>query len=244
MLEDGLFAKFPCNAVYALHNWPALPLGRCVVRDGAMMAAFATFEIVISGRGCHGAMPHEGADPIVAACQVGSAVQSITSRNVSPLKAAVVSMTQIHAGDAWNVVPDNCFVRGTTRWFDEDVGDLIARRLDAIAHSVSQGFECSATTLYQHRYPPTINDAAEATIVRALASRPDLGLEVVDSDPSMAAEDFAFMLRERPGCYIWLGGQRAGPNPGLHSSRYDFNDAIIPSAANLWLRIVEEKLAS
>jgi len=243
MVEEGLFTQFPCEAVYALHNWPALPVGCCVVGDGAMMAALGTFEIIINGRGSHGAMPHEGIDPIVAACQVGAALQCITSRNVSPLQAAVVSVTQIHAGDAWNVIPESCVLRGTTRWFEDGVGELVEKRLRGIAQSVSEGFECRATIRYDRRYPPTVNDAIEASFVRAVATGPEVALEVVERAPSMAAEDFAFMLRARPGCYIWLGSERTGSNPGLHSPKYDFNDAVLSLGANLWLGLVEAKLS-
>lgn len=242
MVEDGLFRDFPMDRVFGLHNWPALELGKCVARDGRMMAAFGTFEIKVTGRGSHGAMPHEGADPIVAASQIVSSLQAVASRNVSPLEAAVVSATQIHGGDAWNVIPEEVVIRGTTRWFEESVGARIKDRIATIANTVAVGFECSANVAHLSRYPATINDPNSARIVReTVASIP--GLEVVDADPSMAAEDFAFMLQEKSGCYFWLGARRDGKNPGLHSSYYDFNDALLPIGAQMWVALVESQLS-
>ena len=228
MVEDGLFQLFPCDAVYALHNWPALPPGTCVARDGEMMAAFATFEIAISGRGCHGAMAHEGTDSIVAGCQLVSALQSIVSRNIDPLQASVVSATQVHAGDTWNVIPDSCVIRGSTRWFDDRVGDMLERRITELSRSIAAGFGCEANVRYERRGLATINDPAKASFVRAVASAPPLNLAIADARPSMGSDDFAFMMQVVPGCYLWLGSGRSGDNHGLHSPRYDFNDALLP----------------
>jgi amidohydrolase len=242
MVEDGLFRVFPCDVVYALHNWPALPVGTCVARDGPMMAALGTFEIVVSGRGCHGAMPHEGIDPILAACQLVSSLQSVVSRNVDPLQASVISATQIVGGDTWNVLPDNCIIRGTTRWFDDRVGDILEQRIGDLSKAIAAGFGCAAHVLYQRRIPATINYPDAARLVRNVAGAPSLDLNVIDAGPSMASEDFAFMLQETPGCYLWLGAARAGDNPGLHSPRYDFNDELIPFGVRLWVSIVRESL--
>lgn len=241
MVEDGLFRDIAMDDIYALHNWPALDLGRCVARDDRMMAAFGTFEIKVRGRGAHGAMPHEGADPIVAAAQIVSGLQSIASRNVSPLQAAVVSATQIHGGDAWNVIPEDVVIRGTTRWFEEEVGAKIEARLRALATTVAAGFDCAAEVDYLFRYPATINDPRCAAIVRRTAEAMP-GMEVADAMPSMAAEDFAFMLREKPGCYFWLGARRPGNNPGLHSAYFDFNDDLLPLGARMWVSLVEGQL--
>ncbi|OLP42468.1 amidohydrolase [Rhizobium oryziradicis] len=233
MVEDGLFRDFPMDAVLGMHNWPALPVGTLVARDDDMMAAFGTFEVRVIGRGAHGAMPHEGADPLLAASQIVSALNTIASRNVSPLKASVVSVTQIHGGDAWNVIPERAMIRGTTRWFDADVGDTLQARIEQTARSVAEGFGCRAEIDYQRRYPATINNAAIAAMVRASAAA--INLNVLDAAPSMAAEDFAFMLNETPGCYFWLGAARTGgDNPGLHSPRFDFNDTVIPGAVEMW----------
>lgn len=243
MVEDGLFRDFAMDGIYAMHNWPALELGQCVARNDQMMAAFGTFEIRVKGRGAHGAMPHEGADPIVAASQIVSALQTIASRNVSPLQSAVVSATQLHGGDAWNVIPEEVVIRGTTRWFDELVGAKIETRLAALAGSISAAFDCVADIDYLSRYPATINDPSCAAIIRNIAPTVD-GISVVDADPSMAAEDFSFMLREKRGCYFWLGAKQSGPNPGLHSAYFDFNDALLPIGANMWVSLVQNQLKS
>ena len=242
MMEDGLFRDHQIDAVFGMHNWPALPVGALVARPDQMMAAFGTFQIIIKGKGAHGAMPHEGADPVVAASQLVTALQTISSRNVSPLQSAVVSVTQIHGGDAWNVIPEQVALRGTTRWFDEEVGEQIQHRVRQVATLVAEGLGCEAFVDYLVRYPATINDPTQAAIVRQVGAT-HAAITVVDALPSMAAEDFAFMLRDRPGCYFWLGAARSeGGNPGLHSSRYDFNDAVLPLAANLWVSLVESEL--
>ncbi len=203
------------------------------------MAAFGTFEIIVRGKGAHGAMPHEGADPIVAASQLVTALQTISSRNISPLLSAVVSVTQIHGGDAWNVIPEQVVLRGTTRWFDEEVGERIQKRVREVAASVAVALGCEATVDYLVRYPATINDASRAAVVLATAAQLP-SLKATDALPSMAAEDFAFMLQEKPGCYFWLGAARSrGVNPGLHSSKYDFNDEVLPLAANFWISLVQ-----
>jgi hippurate hydrolase len=241
MVKAGLFRDFPMTRIYGLHNWPALPIGECVVRDDAMMAAFGTFEIEVRGRGSHGAMPHEGADPVVAASNIVGALQTIASRNVSPIEASVVSVTQIHTGDTWNVIPEVATIRGTTRWFEAAVGDLIETRMARVAASVAAAYECTAVTRYERRYPATINDRGAAEIVRAtIADMP--AITTRDAKPSMAAEDFAFMLEKVPGAYIWLGARKAGANPGLHSPHFDFNDAAIPYGVELWSALVAKEL--
>lgn len=232
MVADGLFRDFAVDAVYGLHNWPALAPGQAVARDGAMMAAFATFDIEVVGRGAHGAMPHEGADPVLAAGQLVSAVQGIAARNVSPLRSAVVSVTQIHGGDAYNVIPETVSLRGTTRWFEPEVGDLIEQRLSQTATRICEAFDCQAQVRYDRRYPATVNEPQSAAFLRAAAAKSELA--VVDADPSMAAEDFAFMLEEKKGAYLWLGAGKEGENPGLHSPRFDFNDAVLGHGIRLW----------
>jgi hippurate hydrolase len=242
MIDEGLFRLFPCDAVYALHNWPALPVGACVARDGAMMAANAVFEILIRGRGCHGAMPHEGTDSIVAGCQLVCALQSVVSRNIDPQMAAVISATQIHAGDAHNVIPDSCLIRGTARWFENGVGDILERRIIELSGAIATALGCEGEVSYERRYPATVNDATIARVVRDIANSPRTHLTVVNAEPSMASEDFAFMLQAVPGCYLWLGAARAHENPGLHSSRYDFNDDVLPLGAALWTSLVGTSL--
>lgn len=243
MVEDGLFRLFPCDAVYALHNQPALPFGSCVARDGIMLAASAMFEIVISGRGCHGGKPHEGVDSLLAGCQLVSCLQSITSRNINPLEAAVVSVTQFRAGDSFNVVPDKCVIRGTTRWFDAAVGDILERRMRELSESIATGFGCRADVQYDRRFPPTINDPAAANFVR-LVARSVPNLNVIDHPPSTGSEDFSELLRVVPGCYLWLGGGKSDKDPGLHSPRYDFNDGLLPLGAGLWISLVRNSLSA
>lgn len=240
MVRDGLFSLAPVDAVYAMHNWPGLPLGTLVARDREMMAAFGIFEIALTGRGAHGAMPHEGADVLLAAAHLVTALQSIAARNVDPLHGAVVSVTQVHGGDAWNVLPETAAIRGTTRWFDPAVGDLVESRLKALAGTIPQGFGCTAGVRYERRYPPTLNTPANARIVRGAAAA--AGLAVADAEPSMAGEDFAFMLAEVPGCYFWMGAAKEGDNPGLHSPRFDFNDELIPLGAGFWVDLVLAEL--
>lgn len=243
MIADGLFRRFPVEAIFGMHNWPALPLGRAGLTTGPMMAAFGIFEIEVKGRGAHGAMPHQGADPMAAMFQIGSALQTIAARNVSPMASAVVSVTTVHGGDAWNVIPDACRMSGTVRWFAPEVGDLIETRLKAIVHGVAEAMGCTATIDYQRRYPATINDAREARFVQGVVRgmAPSLVLEE-DVEPSMGAEDFAFMLQEKPGAYVWVGQGRGTGDAGLHSPRYDFNDAALPIGADLWVRLAEARL--
>jgi hippurate hydrolase len=241
MVEQGLFRQFPVDAVYALHNWPALTVGTCFVGDDAMMAAFATFEIKVQGKGAHGGMPHEGHDPVVAASQIVCALQTIASRNVAPLESSVVTVTQVHAGDAWNVIPEMGIIRGTTRWFDTEVGELIERRIGKIATRVAEAFDCTAEIAYTHRYPATINHKPCAEFVRSVLDEKRI-LACQDAKPSMAAEDFAFMLREVPGAYVWLGAGKPGENPGLHSPYFDFNDDVIPLGIELWEAVISSAL--
>ncbi|MBT9289677.1 amidohydrolase [Hyphomicrobiaceae bacterium 22] len=243
MIADGLFREFPVDSVFGMHNWPGLPLGRAGLTTGAMMAAFGIFDITVTGRGAHGGMPHQGVDPIACLFQIGSALQTIASRNVSPMASSVVSVTTVHGGDAWNVIPDSCRMTGTVRWFDPAVGDLIETRLRAIAEGVAAAMGCTVTIDYQRRYPATINDADEARFVQGvLRDMPGLAIEET-VEPSMGAEDFAFMLNERPGAYLWVGQGTPNHTAGLHSPRYDFNDAALPLGAAVWVAIAERKLA-
>jgi amidohydrolase len=242
MVEEGLFRQFPCDRVYALHNWPSLPLGKCVARDGAMMAAMGVFEVEISGRGCHGAMPHEGTDAILAASHLVCALQSIVSRNVDPLSGSVVSVTQFNGGDTWNVIPQACVIRGSTRWFDERVGEILERRINELSHSVATGFGCKAQIRYERRFPATINNPEAASIVRTIAGTAPANLTVVDAGPSMGSEDFAYMLQAVPGCYLWLGTAKSESGPGLHSPHFDFNDDALPLGVGLWVSVVRESL--
>ena len=242
MIEQGLFREFPVDQVYGIHNWPGLTPGRMVARDDKMMAAFAVFEIEVSGRGGHGAMPEQSDGVIAAAAAMASALQEIPARSLSPLEPGVVSVTQIHSGSAWNVCPDRAVLRGTARWFDPAAGDTIEARIKEVANACAAAQGCAARIDYQRRYPATINSAAEAAVARDVAA--DMGLDTAIAAPSMASEDFAFMLNEVPGAYIWLGAAREGENPGLHSAKFDFNDAVLPVGAEFWVRLVRRVLAA
>ncbi|NKX73239.1 amidohydrolase [Rhodobacteraceae bacterium R_SAG3] len=242
MIEQGLFREFPVDQVYGIHNWPGLTPGRMVARDDKMMAAFAVFEIEVSGRGGHGAMPEQSDGVIAAAAAMASALQEIPARSLSPLEPGVVSVTQIHSGSAWNVCPDRAVLRGTARWFDPAAGDTIEARIKEVANACAAAQGCAARIDYQRRYPATINSAAEAAVARDVAA--EMGLDTATAAPSMASEDFAFMLNEVPGAYIWLGAAREGENPGLHSAKFDFNDAVLPVGAEFWVRLVRRVLAA
>lgn len=243
MVEEGLFRKFPCDSVYALHNWPPLPVGTCVVRDDVVAAAMGVFEIELTGRGCHGATPHLGTDSLLAACHLVMSLQSVVSRSIDALKAAVVSVTQIHAGDTWNTVPDSTIIRGTTRWFDESVGETIEQRMRSLAIASAAAYGCEARIHYERRFPATINHAAQAAFVRSVITKSVAKLAIVEARPAMGSEDFAYMLQAVPGCYVLLGAGKSGDNPGLHSSRYDFNDDVISVGTELWVSLVRTSLS-
>lgn len=243
MVEQGLFDLFPCEQIYGLHNWPALPVGSFAALDGAMMAALSVFEIELSGKGCHGAMPHQGTDVLLAAGHIMTALQSIASRSVDPQEAAVVSITQISGGNSFNVIPDRCLLRGTTRWLHEGIGNLIEARLRDICTNTARMFGCAAEIRYDRRMPVTVNDPSAAARVRRVAQAAPMALRNVEAVPTMASEDFAFMLNERPGCYLWLGSARGPTEEMLHSPRFDFNDALVSIGATLWVSLVKDVLS-
>ncbi|MDO6721659.1 amidohydrolase [Celeribacter halophilus] len=241
MIEEGLLRDFPLDSIYAIHNWPGLAPGRLVARDDKMMAAFAVFDIEITGQGGHGAMPEQSDGVILAASSIAAALQDIPARAISPLEPAVLSVTQIHAGSTYNVCPDRAVISGTARWFDASSGDVLEDRLHQISRSVAEAQGCNARIDYQRRYPATINAAPQAALARQVAQ--DMGLDASSAYPSMASEDFAFMLEEVPGAYLWLGTARDGENPGLHSPKFDFNDAVLSVGAEFWVRLVRHSLA-
>jgi amidohydrolase len=244
MVEDGLFERFPVEAVFGLHNWPGLPAGHLGVRPGPVMAAFDVFEVSLRGRGAHGAMPHLAIDPVVAAAQMISAFQTIVSRNVSPVEAAVVSVTQVQGGETWNVIPEEVRLRGSTRYFFPEVGRVVEEGLRRVAAGVAGAFGVTAEVDYRHRYPATVNEP-EQTAVAARAAAEVVGPErlVTDLPPSLASEDFAFMLQVRPGCYACVGNGPAEGGRVLHSPHYDFNDDILPVGAAYWVRLTETILS-
>jgi hippurate hydrolase len=243
MVEQGLFDKFPCESVYGMHNWPGMPVGQFGVRPGPMMASYDIFEIELTGRGCHAAMPHTGIDPIVAAAALVQALQSIPSRNVDPIESAVVSVTQIHAGDTWNVIPDAAVLRGTTRAFKPQVQDLIERRIRELCAGICSAYGTQAKVRYERRYPPTVNAVRETEVCASVLERMVGAENVSRIPPVMGSEDFAFMLQVKAGCYVFVGN---GPGEGgcmLHNPHYDFNDEVLPLGASYWANLVEHLLA-
>jgi amidohydrolase len=243
MVEEGLFEKFPVTAVYGMHNWPGLAVGEFAVRPGAMLASCDIFEITVNGKGAHAALPHLGIDPVICAAQIATSLQTVTSRNTHPLDSAVLTITQIHGGDTWNVIPDSVVLRGTVRTFQADLQDRIEASIGRIARGVADAMGASVELRYERRYPATVNDPAE-TVIAADAAADVVGGEHVERavQPTMGSEDFAFMLREKPGAYIFIGNGTGAAHAGLHNPHYDFNDDILPIGASYWARLVERVL--
>ena len=243
MIKDGLFEKFPCDTVWGMHNWPGQPAGQFTVMPGPMMAGFDIFEITLTGRGAHAAMPHNGWDPIVAGSALVQALQTIVSRNTHPVEAGVVSVTQFHGGDTWNVIPNEVVLRGTTRSFQPDVQNLIERRIGEICEGIAETYGCTVKHWYDRRYPPTVNSAAEAALAQSVLEEL-VGAENVKTNetPTMGAEDFAFMLQAKPGCYVWIGNGAGEGGCMLHNPGYDFNDEILTLGASYWVKLVERCL--
>lgn len=245
MIDDGLFERFPCEAVYALHNWPGLAPDYIGLNSGPMMAAADRFEVHVKGKGGHGAHPYQTIDPILVSAQIITALQSIVSRNVNPMDSAVISVGSVQAGQigAMSVIPETAVMVGTVRTFRPSVQHMIEERMRSLVTSIAQGFGASAELHYQKLFPATINTPREAGIV-VQAARQVVGAEKVVSDllPSMGSEDFSFMLQCKPGAYFRLG---QGGEPGscqLHNPSYDFNDAVIPTGAAVFAEIVHQSL--
>ena len=246
MVEQGLFDKFPCDAVYGMHNMPGMAVGAFAIRPGPMMASYDVFEIAVEGRGSHGAMPHQSIDPVVIAAQIVLGLQTIVSRNVKPLDAAVVSVTQIHGGDTWNVIPETVMLRGTTRSFRREVRDQMEQRIGEIARGVAAAMGATATIRYERRYPALVNeqDSVRRAVAVANEVAGDSERVTAEVEPVMGSEDFAFMLERKPGAYIMIGNGGGEGGRMLHNARYDFNDAILPIGASYWARLVETSLAT
>lgn len=243
MVEEGLFDRFPVEKVFGMHNWPGLEVGRIALRPGPLMAAYDIFELTLTGKGTHAGMPHMGTDTIMVGSQIVGAWQTIAARSVHPIDSAVVSVTQFHAGDTWNVLPATAVLRGTVRTFRPEVQDLVQRRMGEVATAIAGGFGVEASLRYERRYPPTTNSVKETELARQAAARV-VGEDALDLDPmpSMGAEDFSFMLQKRPGCYIWVGAGPSDQGRNLHSPHYDFNDAVLPIGASYWVRLAETVL--
>jgi hippurate hydrolase len=251
MIRDGIFDRFPMEAVFGAHNWPGIEAGQFGVRPGPMLASSNEFRIVIRGKGAHAALPHNGIDPVPIACQMVQAFQTIVSRNKRPIDAAVISATKIHAGEATNVIPDSCEVEGTVRTFTTEVTDLIERRMKTIAEATCAAFDATCEFGFARNYPPTVNHPAETEFVRQVL-RDVVGAEnLLDFEPTMGSEDFSYFLQAKPGCYFAIGNgdgshRDAGHGLGpcmLHNPSYDFNDELIPLGATAWVRLAEAWLA-
>ncbi|WP_230971566.1 M20 aminoacylase family protein [Nitrogeniibacter aestuarii] len=243
MIEDGIFDRFPMQQVFGMHNWPGLPAGTFAVHAGPVMASADRFDVDISGHGAHAAMPHLGVDPVPAAAAMIQALQTVVSRVVDPLDAAVVSVTKMQAGEAYNVIPDRARLTGTVRAFSPDVQARVETTMQRICQGIGAAHGVNVNFQFRRGYPATINTAAEAAICADVA-RSVVGDAAVltDQKSSMGAEDFAYFLQERPGAYVWIGN---GPGEGgcmLHNPRYDFNDAVIPTGVTYWVRLVEKLL--
>ncbi|MEQ5053017.1 M20 aminoacylase family protein [Klebsiella michiganensis] len=244
MVEEGLFARFPMDAIYALHNWPGMPLGQVAIGSGAMMASLDAFEITLTGKSCHAAMPERGADPIVAAAQLIMALQTIPSRRLSPQESTVVSITQISGGEAINVLPDKVVLRGTFRCLNNQVRERVRGLIESYVAAQPQVSDVEGKIACYPGYPVTTNHPAEAQKVREVATAL-LGESAVswNGNPSMASEDFACMLEACPGAYFWIGTDGETASKPLHNAGYDFNDALIPHGVALWTALVEKLLA-
>ncbi len=251
MMDDGLFEQCPMEAVFGMHNWPNMKAGTLGVVPGPMMASSNEFELTIRGKGSHAAQPHLSVDPIMVAVQIAQSWQTIVSRNTSPIDSSVLSITQIHAGSATNIVPDSASMIGTVRTFTIPVLDMVERRMLEIAEHTAAAFGASVEFSFRRNYPPLINHVAETEFAI------DVMKDVVGSngvlakaEPTMGSEDFAFMLLEKPGCYVFIGngdgthresGHGLGPC-NLHNPSYDFNDDLLPIGASYWVRLAEEFL--
>jgi amidohydrolase len=247
MIDDGLFKQFPADCVFGMHNFPDISPGHFAVKSGPMMASFDCFEITVTGQATHAAMPHLGSDAIVAAAQLIGSLQTIVSRTIDPADPAVVSITQIHAGNTWNAIPESVLLRGTFRCFNSAVQITIADKIAQLVNSICEGFGVGANVRFNPEnagYPVTFNSEAE-TAMALKAAIAVAGNACVNQQPApcMGSEDFAFMLQEKPGCYIWIGNGSSENSCLLHNPHYDFNDEILPVGVAYWVKLVEMVLS-
>jgi hippurate hydrolase len=240
MLKDGLFERFPCNAIYGMHNRPGLPVGRFITGRNTRAAGGAFFDIVITGKGAHGAHPQQSIDPVVVACHIGTALQSIVSRNIAAQETAVLSITRIQAGDAYNVIPQSAVLAGTVRTMKRETMSLIEQNMNRLATSIAAGFGAEASMDFRLIFAPMVNNNDEAELY-ANAAAELVGEDNVNrhGNPGMGSEDFSFMMEQVPGAHINLGN---GDSAALHNHLYDFNDEAIPYGIALYAKIVEKKL--
>jgi amidohydrolase len=251
MIKDGLFDKFPMQAMFGAHNWPGMKVGQFGVTPGPCFASSNEFKITVRGKGSHAALPHNGVDPVPIACQMVQAFQTIITRNKRPIDAGVISVTMIHAGEATNVVPDSCVLEGTVRTFTLPVLDMIERRMKEVAEHTCAAFGAQCEFVFERNYPPTINHDAETTFFRKVAAEVAGKDNVLEFEPTMGSEDFSYFLQAKPGCYFLIGngdgahrslGHGEGPCM-LHNPSYDFNDDLIPLGATMWVRLAQAWLA-
>jgi hippurate hydrolase len=251
MMRNGLFTRFPMDAIFGMHNWPGMAAGEFAIKDGPCFASSNEFLITIRGKGSHGAMPHLGIDPVPIACQLVQAFQTILTRNMRPVETGVISVTMIEAGEATNVIPESVTMQGTVRTFTNDTLDLIEARMRDITQHVCAGFGASAEFEFSRNYPPTINHPAETAFVRQVMTEVAGKGKVHEFEPTMGAEDFSYFLQNKPGAYFVIGngdgthregGHGLGPCM-LHNPSYDFNDDLIPLGATFWVRLVQRWLA-
>ncbi len=252
MIADGLFSKFPMQAIFGAHNWPGMAAGQFALRAGPCYASSNEFKIMLRGKGAHAAMPHLGIDPVPAACAMVQGFQTIISRNLRPIDTGVISVTMIHTGEATNVIPEVCEIEGTVRTFSTDVLDLIEARMRAMAEATASAYGCGCDFSFDRNYPPTVNHPAETAFVQRVLSEAVGEANVLDFEPTMGAEDFSYFLQAVPGCYFMIGNGDGSHRQGghglgpcmLHNPSYDFNDALIPLGATAWVRIAEAWLAA
>jgi hippurate hydrolase len=244
MIKDGLFIRCPMDMIFGLHNWPQSPEGTFLWRSGDVMAAVGWIDITITGKGSHGAFPHQGVDPVVVAATIVNALQTIISRNMEPIQGGVVSIGHISGGDAYNILPERVVMKGTARWFRPQVGEIIEKGVHRLATGIAASFGAQADVRFSHHCPATVNDE-EATTIAVSAAETIAGRAKVKHMPmpTMGGEDFAYMLEEKQGAYLMLGGGRGPNEPLLHHPLYDFNDAILPIGSSWYSTLVEQQLA-
>ena len=244
MVKDGLFDRCPMEMVFGLHNWPQAPLGRFLWRDGPIMAAVAFFDITITGKGSHGAFPHQGIDPVVVSAHIITALQTIVARTIEPIEGGVVSVGHISGGDAYNILPERVQMKGTARWFKPEVGRAIETSMHRLVNGIAESFGATAELRFNHHAPATINDPeATALTVRAANAVAGEGNVREMRAPTMGGEDFSYMLNAKQGSYIMLGGGSGPDAPLLHHPLYDFNDEVLPIGASYWAALAEQFLA-
>jgi amidohydrolase len=240
MIEAGLFERFPVESVFGMHNIPGMPVGTFAIKSGPMMAAFDIFKVKVKGKGGHAAMPQFTVDPIIVASKIVEAYQTIVSRFIDPQQPAVLSVTQFHGGDAFNVIPDEVEIAGCTRCFSPKVQALLESKMKQMAENICAAFGATMEFTFEKRYPPTVNSAAEAEIAgQVAASIVGAGKVNLNPTPAMGSEDFAFMLQEKPGSYIWIGNGDGEGSCSVHNPGYDFNDDVLPIGASYWVKLAE-----